>query len=110
MSRLEVTRGEENRFERRIHLPIPEISWDISVLEFRVMPHGDHAEKPLILKSSRTAPSGVELIDEEHARIVLDPSDTLNLPITESHFDWSLELQLGAMNVFVLDSGALDTV
>lgn len=107
MSRLDLTRGQENVFERPIHLPVDVIDWNVSTLEFKVMPHGDH-EHELIHKSSQSPPGGVQLVDTQHAQVVLAADDTLELPPPDYLFDWSLELHLGTDNRFVLDYGVLE--
>ena len=107
MSRLDLTRGQENVFERAIHLPVDEIDWNLSTLEFKVTPHGDPKHE-LIHKSSQSPPGGIQLVDSEHARVVLAADDTLELPAPGDRFDWSLELYLGTHNRYVLHDGVLE--
>lgn len=117
MSTIKIERGKENVIERTVHMPERMVDWNQTAIEFRVRTHREGirddsahemAGDVLVHKSTQTPPGGIEVIGEDRVRVVLEPSDTLELPVTADQFDWSLDFEPGAFNVFVLEYGLIE--
>ncbi|HUY99720.1 MAG TPA: hypothetical protein VMU89_05180 [Thermomicrobiaceae bacterium] len=110
MSRLELLRGQENTYNLPVHLPFVVVDWDLTSIDFRVRPRGS-ADTPdeigdLLVKSTRTPPGGVTLLDDDLVRVVLSALDTRQLAGADA-YDYSLEFRPGSFNVYVVDFGLL---
>lgn len=108
MSKLDLTRGKTNVFERTVDLPAPGYDWNLTTVRFSIWQHHHQTSDVLVQRTSKPPNGGIEVLDEHHIRVTLQPSDTLELPSDQSEFDWSLDLEPGDFNRYVLEYGVLE--
>jgi hypothetical protein len=112
MSRLELVRGQGNRYTLPVHSPVGSVDWDLSPLDFCVRPLGS-ADTPneaedLLDRSTHVPPGGMRFVDDDLVEVVIGADETRRLAALADAVDWSLDLRLGSFNVYVLGFGRLD--
>lgn len=109
MPNLIFVRDRRNVIDRPVELPVEQIDWEVSEVRFSIQPRGGSLAEAIVVKSTNEPPGGIDILARTVARITLEPDDLQRVPAASETFEWSLHLDLGSRDVYVLDSGGIET-